>query len=131
MEMVQKKMEMTSFLRNLNEVEKIKSLFFDEDQYFLFEMIPKPFIVDLSYFRKQKEMSDLKNQKIQKRKKYRHRGERTEEILVTNKAFWKKEDDIENMTKNFVKSLKNIKDKKEGNFIDEVLLETMHNFNYF
>jgi hypothetical protein len=39
-------MEMNSVIQSLNELEKLKLLLFDQDQYFIFEHIPKPFLID-------------------------------------------------------------------------------------
>ena len=40
------KMEISTVIQSLNELEKLKLLLFDEDQYYLFEHIPKPFLMD-------------------------------------------------------------------------------------
>ena len=37
---------MNSVIQSLNELEKLKLLLFDQDQYFIFEHIPKPFLID-------------------------------------------------------------------------------------
>lgn len=39
-------MEMSTVIQSLNELEKLKLLLFDEDQYYIFEHIPKPFLID-------------------------------------------------------------------------------------
>ena len=44
--MIQTKMEMSTVIQSLNELEKLKLLLFDQDQYYIFEHIPKPFLID-------------------------------------------------------------------------------------
>ena len=44
--MIMSKMEISTVIQSLNELEKLKLLLFDEDQYYLFEHIPKPFLID-------------------------------------------------------------------------------------
>jgi hypothetical protein len=44
--MIQNKLEIRYVIHSLNELEKLKLLLFDEDQYYLFEHIPKPYLID-------------------------------------------------------------------------------------
>ena len=44
--MIQSKLEIRYVIHCLNELEKLKLLLFDEDQYYLFEHIPKPYLID-------------------------------------------------------------------------------------
>ena len=44
--MIMSKMEISTVIQSQNELEKLKLLLFDEDQYYLFEHIPKPFLID-------------------------------------------------------------------------------------
>lgn len=44
--MIQNKLEIRYVMHSLNELEKLKLLLFDEDQYYLFEHIPKPYLID-------------------------------------------------------------------------------------
>jgi len=44
--MIRNKMEMATLIRSLNELEKLKLLLFDDNQLYLFEHIPKPFLID-------------------------------------------------------------------------------------
>jgi hypothetical protein len=44
--MIREKMEMSCLIRSLNELEKLKLLLFDDNQLFLFEHIPRPWLVD-------------------------------------------------------------------------------------
>ncbi len=41
-----KKMELDTIIRSLNELEKLKLLLFDDNQLFLFEHVPKPFLMN-------------------------------------------------------------------------------------
>jgi hypothetical protein len=44
--MIHSKLEIRYLIHSLNELEKLKRLLFDDDQYYLFEHIPKPYLID-------------------------------------------------------------------------------------
>ena len=44
--MIINKLDIGFLIKSISELEKLKLLLFDEDQYYLFEKIPKPYIVD-------------------------------------------------------------------------------------
>ena len=44
--MIIDKLDIAFIIKSISELEKLKLLFFDEDQYYLFEHIPKPYLVD-------------------------------------------------------------------------------------
>ena len=44
-EMIRSKLEVGSIITGMNELEKLKSLLFDENQYYLFQNIQKPFLI--------------------------------------------------------------------------------------
>ena len=44
--MIHNKLEIRQVIHSLNEIEKLKLLLFDEDQYKIFEHIPKPYLID-------------------------------------------------------------------------------------
>jgi hypothetical protein len=44
--MIHNKLEIRYVIHSLNELEKLKLLLFDENQYFLFEHIPKPYLIN-------------------------------------------------------------------------------------
>ena len=44
--MIVKKLDIAFLIKSISELEKLKLLLFDEDQYHLFEKIPKPYLVD-------------------------------------------------------------------------------------
>ena len=45
MEMIRSKLEVGSIITGMNELEKLKSLLFDQNQYYLFQNIQKPFLI--------------------------------------------------------------------------------------
>lgn len=45
--MIRQKTDVRNVINALNELEKLKLLLFDDDQYILFEHIPKPFLMNL------------------------------------------------------------------------------------
>lgn len=106
---------MSALLRCLSELEKLKLLLFDNDQYYLFEMIPKPFLIDLTAI---------------KRKEGIHCKDDPKNIFVTHSQYWRKNDSVEQMVDNFMSSMEIIKEKKEHDLIDEKLLEILHSMNY-
>lgn len=44
--MIQQKMEISTVIKSLNELQKLKILLFDKNQLEIFEQIPKPFLID-------------------------------------------------------------------------------------
>lgn len=108
-------MEMSALLRCQAEIEKLKMLLFDDDQYSLFEMIPKPFLMDIGMVKQNRTKKELND-----------RGN----IVVTQSLFWKKESSFEKLMGNSVEAMKRIKCKEELDIIDEKLLELLESMNY-
>ena len=112
--MINIKLDLTNLITTMNEVEKLKRLLFDKDQYLIFEHIPKPFLID----------SDLiEPHSPSKGTSLKGRASHSSRILIANNALWKtrvvgeqqKMDDFET-------ALDNIKKKGELNIIDKRLL---------
>ena len=65
--MIHNKLEIRYVMHSLNELEKLKLLLFDENQYFLFEHIPKPFLINGDIIKKIEE-KEKKNKKEEQKK---------------------------------------------------------------
>ena len=109
--MIRQKMDLAKLINSLNELEKLKLLLFDEDQYYLFEHIPKPYLVDTTVAMGKKNL--IGNYKV----------------FLTGNKFWHKSNyTTEDSLNHFCKALYNIKQKeKQGelNVIDKRLLEIL------
>jgi len=90
------------------ELEKFKLLFFDEDQYILFQHLPKPLIYD-------KHISD-NNMKAQSRRKF---------DISHMEAFWRKKVDRRQNEILFKKAVDKIEWKKVLDAIDSRLLKML------
>lgn len=122
--MIQTKMEMKAVIQSLNELEKLKLLLFDEDQYYIFEHIPKPFLIDPNAAKpSKKEVKDnpdlLSKSQTLKQK---------QEIIMSKNEFWEKNNSMEEKIRNFTKALNNIRNKEDLNVIDKRLLAIMNQF---
>ena len=60
--MIHNKLEIRYVMHSLNELEKLKLLLFDENQYFLFEHIPKPFLINGDIIKKIEEKEKKKEE---------------------------------------------------------------------
>ena len=57
-EMIRSKLEVGSIVTGMNELEKLKSLLFDENQYYLFQNIQKPFLIGFDVMDNEDEEKD-------------------------------------------------------------------------
>lgn len=117
--MIRNKMEMSAVIKSLNELEKLKLLLFDKYQYYIFDHIPKPFLIDGNAINddEEEEEGDL--------------GEDGKKIIFSDTAFWKKDQNLDTKIKKFSEALNEIRKRNEGeekNPIDERLLEIMDQF---
>lgn len=114
--MIQEKLDIRNLIKSLNELEKLKLLLFDRDQYCLFEHIPKPILFDKRTFygldkSSPKEPND------------------SEKFLMTHgSTFWEKKNDATGIEKGFNDALVRLRKKKEPNVIDQRLIEIMDDF---
>lgn len=115
---------MKAVIQSLNELEKLKLLLFDEDQYYIFEHIPKPFLIDPNAAARNSKEFDEDQKELQKREAMKHR----QEIIMSKNEFWEKNNSVEEKIKNFTKALNNIKNKEDLNVIDRRLLAIMNQF---
>ena len=53
--MIRNKLEIGNLIRSLNELEKFKSLLFDQNQYYLFQNIQKPFLIAFDVMNEEEE----------------------------------------------------------------------------
>lgn len=120
--MIQTKMEMKAVIQSLNELEKLKLLLFDEDQYYIFEHIPKPFLIDPNAAARNSH--EDQEEQIERRETLKHK----QEIIMSKNEFWEKNNSVEEKIKNFTKALNNIKNKEDLNVIDRRLLAIMNQF---
>jgi len=111
--MIQQKLDIRYVIKSLNELEKLKLLLFDKDQYVLFEHIPKPILI---------EKGTLFG--------FADNSKNTEEkFLMTNgSTFWAKTNNREKYEKDFNEALEKVRMKKEPNVIDQRLIEVMDDF---
>lgn len=122
--MIQTKMEMKAVIQSLNELEKLKLLLFDEDQYYIFEHIPKPFLIDPNAAKPSKREFQDDKELISKSETLKQK----QEIIMSKNEFWEKDNSNEEKIKNFTKALNNIKNKEDLNVIDKRLLAIMNQF---
>lgn len=137
MEMINQKLDIKSYINAMNELEKLKLLLFDETQYFLFEHIPKPVLIDEDLIKPQEE-SDSEDEVDEevgeterglKKKKPKKSKSRVSSILACNAQFWARRT-TEQRQENFKKALESVR-KRDGegdgrqNIIDQRLLEIL------
>ena len=147
--MIIDKMEIEYLIQSLNELEKLKLLLFDHHQRKLFELIPKPYLIDYSLrganlpyeedpenLRKDEVnlKSDLDEEIKSKsasalsnsRRSIQH-SEDIKKILVSNSnGFWDKEGSDKHTAHNFSKALDAIRKKDKLNMIDERLFDVLN-----
>jgi len=113
--MIRRKLDMRNIITSLNEVEKLKMLLFDEDQYYLFEHIPKPVLYDRSIVEPEIwENNDPKKIRVEK--------ERLDCILTNNTKFWSRKEE-KDKERDFAQALKNIRQKDSLTLIDHRLIQ--------
>jgi hypothetical protein len=91
--MIRSKLEIGALMKSLNELEKLKLLLFDTNQYYLFEHIPKPFLFDSKMMALQEENplpkikatdTNVSTQSLKKRSS-------TADRVLCNQTFWRKD----------------------------------------
>lgn len=117
--MIQNKLDMDTLLTAFNDLEKLKLLLFDEDQYHVFDHIQKPFIIDesLATTRNNKPKIEDSNNEDQ-----------DDGIIVTNKNYWNENVDFDKKLKRFSESFSNIQSKIQKNPIDLKLIELLNQY---
>ena len=118
--MVQDKMEMSSVIRTLNEVENLKLLIFDRYQYQIFNFIPKPFLIDTTVAWEKGQEHPPEDDE-----------DSNEEIIFSDEHFWRKTDTLDERIFKFSEAINVIKKRNQGsekNPIDMRLLEIMEQF---
>ena len=134
MNLIDQKLNINNFINAMNELEKLKMLLFDENQYFLFEHIPKPILCDeelIELNQKDKVEKKLDKESIKKQMSIKGRKNKVETILTYNAHLWQRRSNRQK-EKNFQIALQRLKDKvdEEGNVIDQRLIDILENFNY-
>ena len=130
--MIHSKLEIRYLIHSLNELEKLKRLLFDDDQYYLFEHIPKPYLIDGEMAKKfdatggsasrlvtETNIVTPKSQKKQldfsptKKGQGVDRGFRNKaQTLLSNNFFWTKHNSDPSKIQQLSKALDNIKKKQ-------------------
>lgn len=131
--MIIDKLDIAFIIKSISELEKLKLLLFDEDQYYLFEHIPKPFLVDVKSALKASLKSEVDEEtpKIDSKKEFKRRLKRqiskqNEDVFMSSNRFWQKSRMGEDLKLElFCRALNNIKEKKELNIIDKRLLNIL------
>ena len=112
--MIHHRLGIKNYIKFMNELEKLKRLLFDENQYYLFEHIPKPILSDTAILG----INDQNDKD----------SEFVNGLLTCNAQLWHKKTDSERV-KNFKVALKNIKEKKDPNIIDQKLIQILDNLH--
>lgn len=110
--MIQQKIDIEYVINSLLELEKMKTLLFDADQYSLFEHIPKPLLFE-------KKMIDSEEGKS---------GDKERFLMSHNSSFWNKKNKVLK-EKDFIKALERIKAKENPDVIDERLIKLIDDFS--
>ena len=111
--MIQKKLDMTYFIKSLLEIEKLKLLLFDNDQYALFEHIPKPLLFEKGQI--------LDNQQGEN-------GQGNDLLMTHNSSFWTSKNQ-KVQEHDFNEALMRIKKKENPDVIDERLIKIIEDFS--
>lgn len=122
--MIQTKMEMSAVIQSLNELEKLKLLLFDEDQYYIFEHIPKPFLIDPNAAKPSEKEVENNPEMMERSQTLKEK----KNIMMSKNEFWEKDNSLGEKIKNFTNALNNIKNKENLNVIDKRLLAIMNHF---
>ena len=129
--MIRNKMEMSTVIKTLNEVENLKLLLFDKHQYQIFDFIPKPFLIDGSSVVNEAdhdEETEVCQDEKPKLKTQTTKDTNNNKIIFSEQNFWKKSDSYEQRIAKFSEAISVIKKRNEGkekNPIDMRLLEIM------
>lgn len=113
---INRKLDMRNIIDSLNELEKLKLLLFDQDQYYLFSHIPKPILYDQSFIDPNK-----KSQRISNSAGAANNKETMDCILSHNASFWGRKEK-EDKERQFYEALEKITRKKRLSVIDIRLL---------
>lgn len=147
--MIHSKLEIRYLIHSLNELEKLKRLLFDDDQFYLFEHIPKPYLIDSEEAKifdskidskKHQSLSEasvltptnqniLKSKTIQQKADKRQNNRNKAQTLLSNNSFWTKQSTDGSKIQELSKALDNIKKKKVLNVIDRRLLSVINEFS--
>lgn len=129
--MIRNKLEVGTLIKSLNELEKLKLLLFDKHQYYLFEHIPRPFLIDYNVVKEAEDKEEqldeengekkVRNKKIMGKKKMKIVDRKR--ILMSNNIFWNKEVNEDSGNEKFYRALDVIKSKGDAmNIIDKRLI---------
>lgn len=111
--MIMKKTDIANITNALDDLEKLKLIIFDEDQYHIFNNIQKPFLLNKKILRQENILDFFK-------KNYVTRNN----VLIKENSFYKKVNKNEDQDYQiFLKALDNLRAKKKLNTIDERLLK--------
>lgn len=131
--MLEDKTDIRSVVDALDELEKLKLLLFDSDQYYLFQHIPKPFLIQEKPpqhgSETQNKNPDQTGDEEQPKDPELQKKQTTNEVLKSNKLLSNYERSKEDKMRKFVDSLENVIAKaREGelNIIDQRLLEILN-----
>ena len=133
--MIHNKLEVRQVIHSLNEIEKLKLLLFDEDQYKIFEHIPKPYLIDCSIANKLDENEAQSPQvsvtpaRSKSKTEIQTSEKRRQEFLMSNQSFWRKNLNRSKKMHNFSQALDSIKNKPELSIIDKRLLQIVNDFS--
>jgi len=133
--MIRNKMEMSAVIKSLNELEKLKLLLFDKHQYYIFDHIPKPFLIDAQAAGGDEEAEadepGLEKKETDKTEDGGEKNGKNDKIIFSDTTFWKNEETLDQKISKFSEALNEIKMRNEGedkNPIDVRLLEIMSDF---
>lgn len=108
---------MKQIIRSLNELEKLKLLLFDDNQLFLFEHIPKPFLVNPQYKIDSQMIKNVESSKTASKIDYDF-----DYLFQADNYFWKKAQNQNEIVQRFNSSIEAIRKKGDKiNIIDEKL----------
>jgi hypothetical protein len=129
--MIQKKVDIRTIIDALNELEKLKLLLFDQDQYFLFEHIPKPFLMNAEAMKKKpkKKSKQVVDEEKGLEQGANDEGTNQEDLLRVNDFWSKGEVSDSQKLDNFCEALENVMEKSDQgtmNVIDKRLLDILH-----
>lgn len=95
--MINQKLDLVNIIETMNELEKLKMLLFDENQYYIFEHIPKPILFDKKIIElNEKDVEEIEKDLGAKRETMdlnldgdgKKKKKRTNTILTCNGRFW-------------------------------------------
>lgn len=148
MSMINRKLDVINVIEVMNELEKLKIILFDKNQYYIFEHIPKPILFDKKLIElNNKDINELENKLTNTEiRKFRNQGilrdetgdaqnlsmtpqhgrllDTKKEVLTCHARFWQKKTDIEKEY-NFRQALEKIKYKENPDYIDQRLIDLL------